>query len=308
MSDYLPLKALKAFEVTARLGSVKKAAEELHVTTGAVSQQIKMLEDIIGVKLFHRLRQGLELTEAAKAGIPELTTGFAYLSKAIQHIQEGDNQVSLKVWSAPSFADKWLLSHLPNFMAEHSSIDLSIFASEIMIGNRGNSEMIPSKAFYKKDIDIGIFFGSGDFKDYRADKLFSVDVVPLCSPELVNHPTHPLRTPEDLNFHTLIHDDTALEGRPDWNGWLRYIGVDTLNTIHSIHFNQMALALNAAISGQGVVLGVKQLAEKELADGRLVIPFGPQLPLDFAYYLVSLQDTQDEPKIRVFREWMLGLV
>ena len=305
MADYLPLRALKAFEATARLGSFKKAADELHVTTGAISQQIKTLEDILGVKLFHRLRHGLELTDAATAGIPRLKAGFASLYGALQEIREGNTQDTLKVWVAPSFAGKWLLPRLPHFSAKNTNMDLSIFASDTMIGSGESAEMIPAKSFHKKDIDVGIFYGRGEFKDYRAEKLFGVDLVPLCNPTLMQNPELPLRTPQDLAHHKLLHDDTAYEGRPDWNGWLRIAGINNINANHGMRFNQVSLALEAAVQGQGIVLGFKQLAKEYLQDGRLAIPFGPEIPLDLAYYIVSLKDTANNRNVRLFREWVL---
>lgn len=304
MADYLPLRALKAFEATARLGSFKKAAEELHVTTGAISQQVKMLEDILGVKLFHRLRHGLELTDAAKAGIVKVEAGFSSLNEAMQHIRDSDTQTSLRVWVAPSFASKCLLPKLHAFSSRYPKIDLSIYASDTMIGTGESGEMIPAKSFYKKDIDVGIFYGRGEFKDYRADKLFGVELVPLCSPKLINHPHTPLRQATDLVHHKFLHDDTAYEGRPDWSGWLRIAGIQNIDANHGIRFNQVSLSLDAAADGQGVVLGVKQLAGKELQSGQLVVPFGPSVPLDYAYYVVSLKDMQDDPNVRTFRTWL----
>ncbi|TDO98761.1 transcriptional regulator GcvA [Marinomonas balearica] len=304
MADYLPLRALKAFEATARLGSFKKAADELHVTTGAISQQVKTLEDILGVKLFHRLHHSLELTDAAKAGVGKIESGFDQLSDAMQSIRDCDTQAALKVWVAPSFASKYLLPKLKHFSDLYPKTDLSVFASDIMIGSGESAEMIPAKLFHKKDIDIGIFYGRGEFKDYRADKLFGVEIVPLCSPKLINDSFAPLRNIQDMSYHNLIHDDTAHEGRPDWNGWLRLAGVDDINADHGIRFNQVSLALDAAADGQGIVLGVKQLAEKELQSGRLVIPFGPEVALGYSYYIVSLKETQNEPSIRAFREWL----
>jgi LysR family glycine cleavage system transcriptional activator len=308
MAEYLPLTALKAFEATARHGSFKKAANELHVTTGAVSQQIKTLEDILGVKLFHRLHRGLEMTEAARAGLPKLTSGFSDIAEAMQYIRYFDAQDALSVWVAPSFASKWLVPKLSHFNEQHPKIDVRISVSNAMIGRGQGGEMVPAKSFYQQDIDIGIFFGRGGFKDYRADKLFSVDLVPLCSPKLVNEGEHPLREPKDLIHHHLLHDDTAYEGRPDWAGWLRKVGIDDIDAHHGSRFNQISLALDAAVNGQGVVLGIRQIAQADIASGKLVIPFEPALKLNYSYYIVSLNDTADEPRVRAFREWVMSEV
>lgn len=305
MAEHLPLTALKAFEATARHASFSKAADELHVTTGAVSQQIKSLEDILGVKLFHRLHRGLELTEAARAALPGLSSGFAEITSAVRQIRESSDQSGLRVWSPPSFAAKWLVPRLAEFVAAHPDIDVNLAASDAMIGSGQAVEMFPADSFYQEDIDVGIFFGSGEFADYRADHLCEVSLVPLCSPKLVRSGKHRLRRPEDLKHHRLLHDDTAYEGRPDWEAWLREAGVDGVDPQRGLRFNQVALALEAAIAGQGVVLAMYPLAQADIGAGRLVIPFEPALELDYAYYVVSLEANADKPAIRAFREWLL---
>ncbi len=305
MAEYLPLTALKAFEATARHASFSKAADELHVTTGAVSQQIKSLEDILGVKLFHRLHRGLELTDAAQAGLPTLSNGFAELAAAMRQIRDTSDQPSLRVWAAPSFAAKWLVPRLTDFIAAQPDIDVNLVASDAMIGSGQAVEMFPADSFYQENIDVGIFFGSGEFADYRADRLCGVSLVPLCSPKLVRSGKHRLRRPEDLKHHRLLHDDTAYEGRPDWEGWLREAGVDGIDPHRGLRFNQVSLALEAAIAGQGVALGMYPLAQADIEAGRLVVPFEPAIALDYAYYVVSLEDTADKRGIRAFREWLL---
>ena len=306
MPEHLPLTALKAFEATARHASFSKAADELHVTTGAVSQQIKSLEEILGVKLFHRLPRGLELTDAARAALPGLSSGFAEISAAVRQIRETSDTPGLRVRSAPSFAAKWLLPRLAEFVAAHPDIDVSLAASDAMIGSGQAVEMFPADSFHQENIDVGIFFGSGEFAGYRADRLFEVSLVPLCSPKLVRSGKHRLRRPQDLEQHRLLHDDTAYEGRPDWQDWLREAGVEGVDPQRGLRFNQVALALEAAIAGQGVVLAMYPLAQADIDAGRLVIPFEPAIKLDYAYYVVSLEDNADKPGIRAFRDWLLA--
>lgn len=136
------------------------------------------------------------------------------------------------------------------------------------------------------------------------EKLFSVSVVPLCSPHLLKG-EHPLRRPEDLRHHTLIHDDTAHKGRPDWQDWLETAGVKGVDATRGLHFNHVSLVLQAAIDGQGVVLSLKPLAADDLAAGRLIIPFDFSLPVEYAYYVVCPETTAERFKITAFREWLL---
>lgn len=305
MPDYLPLTALKVFEATARNGSFMRAAEELHVTPGAVSQQIKALEDLLQVKLFHRLHRRLELTDAARNALPRLSEGFAAIADAVKLMRDDGEQPTLRVWAPPSFAARWLVPRLKDFTASFPEIELSLSASIEMIGSGHSVEMMPADRFYQKDIDIGIFFGQGDFDDYQADLLMNTSVVPLCSPALLEDPDHPLRSPDDLRFHRLIHDDTAYEGRLDWEGWLREVGIEGIDAGHGLRYNQVTLALKAATDGQGVALGIRELAQNDIDDGRLVIPFGPSIPMPHAYYVISLADNAGKQRIKTFRGWAL---
>lgn len=306
MSDHLPLTALKVFEATARHCSFVRAANELHVTPGAVSQQIKSLEDLLQVKLFHRLHRRLELTEAAREALPKLSEGFACITEAVKLIRNDGDHPLLRIWTPPSFAARWLVPRLKDFTTQNPDTELSLSASVDMIGSGHSVEMMPADRFYQKDIDIGIFFGQGNFDNYQANLLMRTHIVPLCSPALINDSDYPIKSPEDLRHHRLIHDDTAYEGRLDWEGWLQEAGIKGINTDHGLRFNQVTLALKAATDGQGVVLGIQELAQRDIDEGRLVIPFGPSIPMPYSYYVISLADNADRPQIRTFRHWILA--
>ena len=304
MSQNLPpLTALRAFEVAARHLSFSKAAEELHVTTAAISHQIKGLEEFLGVQLFRRLNRGLELTDVGKAGLPGLREGFAGLAEAVQKMRGQAENTGLTVAVTPSFASKWLVPRLQRFAAIHPDIDLRISAGMNVVD--GSSSEAPCDIFRNSGIDVAIQFGKGDYSGCRVEKLFPVSAVPLCSPRLLQG-EHPLRTPEDLRHHTLLHDDTVYEGRPDyWSAWLELAGVEGVNVSRGLHFNHVSLALESAIDGQGVVLSLMPLAAGDIAAGRLVIPFDLILPLPYAYYLISPETAADQPELATFREWLL---
>lgn len=305
MSENLPFNALRAFEASARHLSFKDAAEELFVTPAAISQQIKFLEDTLDVKLFHRYNRKIELTREAERGIPKIMEGFEALSEAVRLIREDQPDTSLTVWSSPSFAAKWLLPKLPQFREVHGDIDLNISASLRMIDDGKGLNSIPADNFRRDGIDIAIRFGQGDYPGCRVDKLFEVSAIPLCSPDLLKA-AKPLKTPSDLRHHTLLHDDTPYEGRPTWSDWFDAAGIDGINTEHGISFNSVSLALAAAIDGQGVAYTLQALAEDDLSAGRLVTPFELSVPMQQAYYVISLEETAENTKIADFRDWLLS--
>lgn len=304
MIENLPFSALRVFESAARHLSFKRAAEELFITPAAVSQQIKSLEHQLGVKLFNRHNRGLSLTEEAIAGLPALKEGFDILTTSVHHIRGVDENSALTVWMAPSFAAKWLIPRLDGFYEAHPGIDLSISANRNLIDSNSSHNTIPVENFKRDNVDIAIRFGKGDYPGCRIDKLFSVTAIPLCSPKLLKG-KHPLRRPQDLRFQTLLHDDTEYEGRPDWATWLEVAAVDNVDSTHGMHFNHVNLALTAAVEGQGVVLSIKALASEDIAAGRLVIPFDLGLPLEYAYYLITLEEMTDHPHTAAFRTWLI---
>lgn len=307
MSDHIPFNALRAFEAAARHGSFKLAAEELFVTPAAVSQQIKLLEDTLGVELFYRHNRKIELTDAAQRGLPEIEQGLLHLTSALNLMRAPAENSSLTVWMSPSFAAKWLMPRLSGFRERHPDIDLNITASRDLIDQGNARNTIPAENFRRNQVDIAIRFGQGDYPGCRVDKLFSVSAIPLCSPALLKGDI-PLNSPADLRNHTLLHDDTPYEGRPRWANWLTAAGVGDIDSSHGMSFNSVTLALAAAIDGQGVVLTLRALAEDDIAAGRLVTPFDLSLPLDLAYYVISLEETADEPNIKHFHDWLFEVI
>jgi LysR family glycine cleavage system transcriptional activator len=298
-----PLNALRAFEAAARHLSFSQAAAELHVTPTAISHQIKGLEAYLGVTLFHRLNRALVLTENGRAALPKLQKGFAYLAEAVRAMQGPGKRRPLTVWAAPSLTAKWLVPRLPRFAARHPDIDLQVSASDSQL-DREFSPGTVHDSLHQAGIDVAIRFGYGEYPGCRVDKLFAAAVVPLCSPCLLKG-THPLRRPEDLRYHALIHDDSAYAGRPDWADWLKAAGAEGIDVTRGLHFNHVALAMEAAAGGQGVVLSLTPLAADDLAAGRLVIPFDFSLPVPHAYYVICPEKTAEQPDIAAFREWLL---
>ena len=309
MSERLPpLNALKAFESAARHLSLKRAAHELNVTPAAVSHQVKALEDYLGVKLFRRMNRALELTTAARAALPKLSAGFESLAQAVAAMGPQPDSGQLTVSVAPSFAARWLMPRLHRFFAAHPEVDVRISA-RTRLPNRGGQGDAVERATIEKwleESDVAILYGHGDYPGYRVDKLLTLTIAPLCSPQLVQG-ENALRHPQDLRFQSLVHDDSGAryDGVAFWDVWLSAAGVEGVDTSRGSHFSQPVLALEAASDALGVVATFPVLATAELAVGRLILPFELQVSLQSAYYLVS-SDTAVRPVVIAFREWLLA--
>jgi len=282
-----PLSSLHAFEAAARRLSFKAAAEELHVTPGAISQQIKLLEDRIGKALFLRQTRRIELTEAGRVLLGPTQQAFRALTDAVSRIRGTDQGKVLSVSLLPSFAALWFVPRLGHFRSQHPDIDVRISAT-------------PKLADITRDeVDVVIRYGLGDYPGMHVEHLLDDDLFPVCSPKLLEEPV-PLKEPADLARHTLIHDEL----RQEWELWMRAAGVEGLDTSRGPSFSLWDLAFQAAIAGQGVALGRSTLVGEYLKSGKLVKPFAVTSHSRFGYYLVCLPERADEPKIAALRQWL----
>jgi len=304
-----PLNALRAFEAAARLLSFKKAARELHVTPGAVSHQIKLLEEYLGVALFRRLTRALELTAEAQAMLPKVQEGLESLSGAVDRVRARERSYALTVLAPPNFAARWLVPRLGRFTRSHASLELHVSSGAGMIDGRENGAVAPHTEAPEGTPIVMVRFGGGRYPGAHVDELFSALYVPVCSPKLL-HGGHPLRKPADLRFHTLLNDDTVVEEgvRPNWHDWLEAVGVQGMDASRGPHFSDASLALEAAIEGMGVTLAMKPLVRSEIEAGRLVVPFDITVPAAFSYYLVTPETSAQNPGVAAFREWLLAEV
>lgn len=283
------LNALRAFEAAARHLSFTKGAKDLNVTQGAVSHQVKALEGQLGVKLFHRLHQGLMLTRSGQAYLPVVREAFDRLAAGTEQLLDRENAGVLTVSVSPNFASKWLIHRLGDFSARHPEIDLRIRAS------------MRHTDFAREDVDLVVRHGDGHWPGLDVVRLAAEEVFPVCSPRLVDGPT-PLRVPDDLRHHVLLHDLS----RGGWPAWLAAAGVSDIDCARGPVFNQTSMAIDAAVEGQGVALARSVLAAADLLAGRLVQPFDVTVPADFAYYIVCPKVTAERPKISTFRDWLLN--
>ncbi len=306
MAQLPPLNSLKAFEAVARLQSFTKAAEELFVTRAAISHQIKHLEDFLGFPLIKRHNRSISLTASGAAALPKLREGFNNLADAVHEMHNQVGQETLNVWMAPSFASKWLVPHLHLFSDAHPGIEMCISGDVKLIDATEEAENL-DELFRTHDIDVMIRFGSGNYPNCEVSKLFSVNAVPLCDPRLLKNPEKPLKSPADLTHHTLLHDETPYSGRPNWSKWAEKFNVKGIDFKRGLHFNQVSLALAAALDGQGILLSIDALAEYDIAAGRLCIPFEHKMALDHAYYVIRPKGiTTNQDAAEKFIDWIIS--
>lgn len=281
-----PLRALRAFEAAARHLSFTAAAEELHVTQAAVSQQIKHLESLLDVQLFRRINRRLELTEEGQAYVPEVRESLERLSAATARMARRQRLGILTVSVMPSFATRWLIPRLPRFRAQYPDVQVRISAFEWPVD------------FDKQDVDMAVRYGRGDWPSLHTVQLMDEEIFPVCSPRL----TAKLDSPEALAHYTLLHDDYS---REDWFAWLDAAGVTGIDPAGGLSFSHTDLMLEAAERGLGIALGRTPLVAEALERGTLIRPCATTLPGDLAYYVVCPRQTADYPHIRAFREWLL---
>jgi LysR family glycine cleavage system transcriptional activator len=288
-----PLNALRAFEATARHLSFSKAAAELHVTPAALSHQIRGLEDLLGLKLFHRRARSIELTEPARLIYPGIRTGFEALHEAVGRLGRGRQDRILVVSSTPGYTAKWLVPRLYRFLARHPEIETRITAS------------VAYANFASDGVDVGIRLSSGAHPDLYVEKLSGEWLLPLCSPRLLDGERR-LRSPQDLAHFPLIQVD--LPGIvPTWADWLRMAGIEGIDGSRGLRLNVADHALDAASEGMGVVLAYKMVAARDIQLKRLVAPFGPEIPVPGrAYYFVCARGQERRAPIKAFRDWVFA--
>jgi LysR family glycine cleavage system transcriptional activator len=285
-----PLNTLPSFEAAARHLSFSRAADELRVTHGAVSRAVRNLEDHLGVPLMIRATRSVQLTPAGKAFAAEIRDVLDHLAAATAEAT-GHSSGIVNVSTIDSFAARWLMPRLSRFRRDQPNIDVRVATSERLAD------------FVSDGIDIAIRCGGGQYPGLSCELLMTEDHFPVCSPKL-REGRHPLRTPADLAGHTLLHDVFTV----DWTIWLRGAGVDTVDPQRGPTFLSSDHAIQAAVRGEGVVLGRSALVADELAAGRLVRPFALSLPAGFAYYVVCPPRALQRPGVKAFRDWLLAEV
>ncbi len=288
------LNALKAFEAAARHESFTEAAQELCVTQGAVSHQVKALEADLGCRLFNREHRRLVITAAGQSYLVVVRDAFDRLSLGTENLLQRHNAGTLTVNTSPNFASKWLVHRLGRFAEQHPAIDLRVSASAQHVD------------FAREDIDLAIRHGDGNWPSLHVTRLCVEELFPVCSPTLMRG-RRALHSPADLRHHTLLHN-TLLHSneRRDWAQWLEAADVTDIDCTRGPVFSQASMAIDAAIGGQGIAFARSALAAWDLGAGRLVRPFALSLKAPYSYWIVCPKPTAALPKISTFREWLLA--
>ena len=281
-----PLNALRSFESAGRHLSFTKSAAELNVTPAAISHQVKALEELLEVPLFRRLTRALCLTDAGQAALPTLSQGFDKLAQGVEQMRAHCDSGVLTISVSPSFGAMWLVPRLEHFRRRHPDIEIRIDGTD-------------------RRVDLALRYGPGGYSGVRIDRLFSQVNTPVCSPALLSG-EHPLSQPDDLRHHTLLHIDWK-DAEASWRMWLLAAGLHDIDPTRGPCFTMENMAVQAALDGHGVALVGDILVADDLAAGRLVRPFDPSLstPLTFSYYLLSAKDSDEQPKVAAFRDWLL---
>ena len=282
------LKALRAFEAAARHQSFTRAADELCVTQGAVSHQVKSLELQLGVRLFQRDGHSIALSEAGRSYLNVLRNAFDLIDAGTQQLQRPIKSHVLTVSVSPNFAAKWLVPRLGSFAMAYPEIDVRVSAS------MEHADLV------RDSVDLAVRHGTGSWPGLHITRLCEEELFPVCSPRLV-FGKRPLRAPADLARFPLLH----LELRDAWEEWLQAANVEGVNLGRGHIFNQASLAIDAAVDGQGIALSRSALSARDLLAGRLVRPFALALPAPFAYYVVCPRALAAHPKIVAFRTWLV---
>ncbi len=283
-----PMSTLRSFEAAARLLSFSKAADELHVTHGAVSRSIATLEAALQVKLFERGVRTVRLTLAGASYFDVVRDLLERLSASTVVLMDQQSSGVLNISTIDSFAAKWLVPRLFLFSDLNRDIDIRLSTSERLAN------------FTSDGIDLCIRYGRGNYPGLKSELLLKEELTPVCSPALLKSGP-PLKELSDLRNFTLIHDEFPI----DWVIWLRSAGITDIDARRGLRFQSSVLAVQTAVQGGGIVLGRSALVADDLKSGRLVQPFTLSLPTDLAYYVVYPPEAIKRHKVRAFRDWLL---
>lgn len=287
MSNRLPsLSGLRAFEAAARHLSVTLAAGELNVTPGAVSLQIRDLEQSLGVRLFDRLPRQIRLTVDGEGYFKAMRSAFRLMREATDELLARARPATLSISCTPTFAAQWLVPRLPNFEERLPGVDIRISASNRLVD------------FARDGVDIAIRHGFGRYEGLVSERLLDDDLVPVIAPALRER--RPLDAPADLRNHVLIHD----VHRQDWRLWLEAMGVTDIDAMRGPVFTDSNGAIEAVKAGDGVGLVRLSLVAREIQERRLVAPFLRGVSTGLAYYIVYPPGALDRPAVTALRQWL----
>lgn len=291
--DLPPLAQLEAFEASARHLSFTKAGDELALTQSAVSRQIAALEAHYGLALFRRLHRALRLTDDGQALFQVVTEVLGQLHQVGAALKRERRAQTVVVTTTPGFAGLWLIPRLTGFTTAHPDVDVRISAVYALVN------------LNRDGVDLAVRYQTEEGAGEGAELLFGEVVMPVCSPRLLRDPARPLKTPDDLRHHVLLHLDSGPGAdMQDWPMWLRAMKLEGLKPASVLHFSQFDQLINAAASGQGVALGRSPLLKEMLRARQLVAPFKKTVASPRGYYLVRSASAARKPEVEAFAAWV----
>src|SRR5262249_34792701 len=282
------LNALKSFEAAARHESFTRAAEELCVTQGAVSHQVKALEEELGVKLFNRERQRLVITEAGRDYLAVVRDALDRIAVGTERLVQRQRSGALTISTSPDLAAQRRVPPVGRFADAPPDTAVLVSPTTHHLASAG------------EDAALGVRHGDGRWAGLHVERLCSEQLFPVCSPKLLDGRRR-LRAPADIAKFPLLH----LDGRQDWSTWLEAAGVSNADVSYGPIMNRASMLIDAAIDGQGIALARSALAAWDLLNGRLVRPFTETVPLSKSYWIVCPKATSMLPKIARARTWLL---
>ena len=290
MAAELPsLKGLQAFEAAARYRSVTLASNELNVTHGAVSLQIRELEARLGVQLFFRKPRSIQLTREGERYYGALRTAFRMMREATAELTARSEITVLTLSCTPTFAVQWLMPRLPGFQQQHPHVDVRISVTNRLVD------------FSRDDVDLAVRHGFGRYEGLESIRFIDDSTLPVSSPQFLEK-YGSLQEASDLKSVPLLHD----ENRNEWRRWLEAAGAPEVDASGGTVFIDSNGALDAAKAGHGIALTRRSLVSRELAEGALIAPFGKDMASTLAYFLVYPRRMLDNPDLVTLIEWMLS--
>ncbi|MEC4168823.1 MULTISPECIES: LysR substrate-binding domain-containing protein [unclassified Pseudomonas] len=295
MNSLPSLRALQVFEAVGRFGGIVEAARRLGISAGAVSQQMKLLEDTLGLSLTHKVGKRIRLTVAGQRYHESCAAAFESLRVAQTEVERSKNASNLRISALPSLLSEWLAPHVYAWQDEHPQLNVFLDASHAE----------PSTEGY----DIDFRFTYGDYvAGENAIELYRDCVVPVLSPQLLRADAA-LNSPKDLLAYPLLSIDwlPKFASPPSWRDWFkdRRVDCEGLRDGYRV-YSLSSMAIHAALAGQGVVLAQYSMVADALAQGRLIMPFAHGLPLPSAYFLVGAKGAFDKAHCRDFHRWMVA--
>jgi LysR family glycine cleavage system transcriptional activator len=297
MHNGLPsLDLIRVFEAAGRHLSFTRAGRELFITQSAVSRSIKTLEEHLGVPLFQRRHRALLLTEAGQRLYRTATQMLEQLTATLQQIRASEAQTarSVTVTSAVSFAAMWLVPRLPEFREKYPRTEVRIAA---------NNELLDLD---RENMDVAVRYCAASFVPPGTLRLFGETVFPVCSPQLLEPGRPPLKRPEDLQYHILLHQDDPDARSPwlQWNVWFEVMKLKNITPAGVLRFSHYDHLIQAAMDGQGVALGRSPLVPRLIEQKRLVAPLDQKSVSSRSYYVLSAEHSKHRTEVKEFIAWL----